>query len=120
MDRQYIDDRHVVARYLADQLSDQEREEFEAFCAGNPEVFGEIEATARFKAGLARLKESGELEAAIARRPGIGSFAMRHAASLAAAISMRDQLKGKKVVGILSGGNIPLERFAAVTSGASH
>lgn len=38
------------------------------------------------------------------------------AASLAAAIKLRDQLRGKKVVGILSGGNIPMERFAAVVS----
>lgn len=36
------------------------------------------------------------------------------AASLAAAIKMGDQLRGKKVVGILSGGNIPLDRFAAL------
>lgn len=36
------------------------------------------------------------------------------AASLAAAIKLRDQLQGKKVVGILTGGNIPLERFAAM------
>jgi len=33
------------------------------------------------------------------------------AASLAAAIKLRDRLRGKKVVGILTGGNIPLERF---------
>jgi threonine dehydratase len=38
------------------------------------------------------------------------------AASLAAAIKLRDQLRGKKVVSILTGGNIPLERFAAVMS----
>jgi threonine dehydratase len=36
------------------------------------------------------------------------------AASLAAAIKLRDQLQGKKVVGILTGGNIPLDRFAAL------
>jgi len=36
------------------------------------------------------------------------------AASLTAAIKLRDQLRGKKVVGIVSGGNIPLERFAAL------
>ena len=36
------------------------------------------------------------------------------AASLAGTIKLRDQLRGKKVVGILTGGNIPLERFAAV------
>jgi len=33
------------------------------------------------------------------------------AASLAAAIKLRDELRGKKVVGIVSGGNLPLERF---------
>jgi threonine dehydratase len=36
------------------------------------------------------------------------------AASLAAAIKLRDQLRGKRVVGILSGGNIPWQRFATV------
>lgn len=35
------------------------------------------------------------------------------AASLAAAIKLRDQLKGKKVVGVLSGGNIPTDRLVA-------
>ena len=35
------------------------------------------------------------------------------AASLAAAVRMRNQLQGKKVVGILSGGNISLDRFAS-------
>jgi threonine dehydratase len=40
------------------------------------------------------------------------------AASLAAAIKLKDQLQGKKVVGILSGGNIPLPRFAAMLAGA--
>jgi threonine dehydratase len=34
------------------------------------------------------------------------------AASLAAAIKRRDGLRGKKVVGVLSGGNIPADRFA--------
>jgi len=36
------------------------------------------------------------------------------AASLAAAIKLREHLRGKKVVGILSGGNIPLARFTAL------
>jgi threonine dehydratase len=39
------------------------------------------------------------------------------ATSLAAAINLRDQLRGKKVVGILTGGNIGLERLAAVLGG---
>ena len=36
------------------------------------------------------------------------------AASLAAAIKLSDTLRGKRVVGVISGGNIPLERFAAL------
>ena len=38
------------------------------------------------------------------------------AASLAAALKLRNDLRGKKVVGIVSGGNLPLERFAALVS----
>jgi threonine dehydratase len=34
------------------------------------------------------------------------------AASLAAAFRLRDELRGKKVVGVVSGGNLPLDRFA--------
>jgi threonine dehydratase len=34
------------------------------------------------------------------------------AASLAAAIKLRETLQGKKVVGVVSGGNLPLARFA--------
>lgn len=36
------------------------------------------------------------------------------AASLAAAIKLRDQLQGKKVVGIVTGGNLPADRFASL------
>jgi threonine dehydratase len=36
------------------------------------------------------------------------------AASLAAAVKMREQLRGKKVVGIVTGGNIAAERLAAL------
>lgn len=36
------------------------------------------------------------------------------AASLAGAIKLREQLRGKKVVGIISGGNLPLARFASL------
>ena len=36
------------------------------------------------------------------------------AASLAGALKLRDQLRGQKVVGILTGGNLPPERLAAV------
>jgi threonine dehydratase len=39
------------------------------------------------------------------------------AASLACAIKLRDNLRGKKVVGVVSGGNLPLERFATLIKG---
>lgn len=38
------------------------------------------------------------------------------AASLAAAIKLRDKLRGQKVVGIVSGGNLPLARLAKLLS----
>jgi threonine dehydratase len=41
------------------------------------------------------------------------------AASLAAAMKLRDGLRGKKVVGVLTGGNIPLERFAKLMTRAA-
>ncbi|HEY6641816.1 hypothetical protein [Povalibacter sp.] len=61
MDRRYIDDHRLVARYLADQLPDAEREAFEAYYLEHPDVVQDMEATARLKVGLAQLQESGEL-----------------------------------------------------------
>jgi threonine dehydratase len=40
------------------------------------------------------------------------------AASLAGAIKLRNELRGKKVVGILSGGNIPADRFSKLLAAA--
>lgn len=65
MDRNYIDEHHIVARYLADQLSDAEREAFEAYYLEHPDVVQDMEAVARLKVGLARLQESGELAQAL-------------------------------------------------------
>jgi hypothetical protein len=69
MDRHYIDDHHIVARYLADQLTDAERQEFEDYYLEHPEMLREIEATARFKAGLAQLEASGNLAALMKPTP---------------------------------------------------
>lgn len=69
MDRQYIDDHHIVARYLADQLPEPEREAFEAYYLEHPDMVREIEATARFKVGLAQLRDSGELAALLKPTP---------------------------------------------------
>lgn len=62
MDRRYIDDHHVVARYLADRLTDEERAAFEAYYLEHPDVVQELEAAARFKVGLMKLRETGELK----------------------------------------------------------
>ena len=42
------------------------------------------------------------------------------AASLAAAFKLRDRLRGKKVVGVLTGGNIPLDRYSRVVGRSVH
>jgi hypothetical protein len=83
VDRQYIDDQHIVARYLADQLSDAEREAFEAYCRMNSAMYQELEAAARFKAGLAMLAEDGSLESLVAAgRTPQSSWALRRAAAI--------------------------------------
>jgi hypothetical protein len=69
MNRQYIDDHDIVARYLAGQLSDQEREQFEALFAQDPELLKELNKTAQFKAGLIDLKQSGALDRLLKLRP---------------------------------------------------
>jgi hypothetical protein len=61
MDRNYIDNHHVVARYLADQLSEDELREFEDQLVSDPAILKELEVAARLKAGLHKLDKSGEL-----------------------------------------------------------
>jgi hypothetical protein len=84
MDRRYIDEHHVVARYLADRLTDEEREAFEAYYVEHPDVVQELEAAARFKVGLMKLRETGELKQLLQRekRPQWHYFAA--AAAIAA------------------------------------
>jgi hypothetical protein len=62
MDRRYIDDHHVVARYLANRLTDEEHEAFEAYYLEHPDMVQEMEAAARFKVGLMTLRDTGELK----------------------------------------------------------
>ncbi len=59
---QFKDDATIANRYLADQLDDAERGVFETYMLQNPEVVRELEATARLKAGLRLLRDSGELD----------------------------------------------------------
>lgn len=71
MERQRIEDEHIVARYLAGQLTEPEAAEFEAHYAQDPAVVRDLERTLRLKEGLAILSERGELEALLRapRRP---------------------------------------------------
>jgi len=49
-------------RYLAGTLSEAERASYEPEVTQNADTLRELEATARLKVGLARLRESGELD----------------------------------------------------------
>jgi hypothetical protein len=60
LSRKYIDDNDVVARYLADRLSDAERESFEAYYIEHPEMLQEVNRTAQFKSGLIDLRDAGK------------------------------------------------------------
>jgi hypothetical protein len=57
------DDATLANRYLAGQLSDAERSALETELTENPDVLRELEATARLKVGLEKLRERGELDA---------------------------------------------------------
>jgi hypothetical protein len=57
------DDATLANRYLAGQLSEPERSALETELVSNPDALRELEATARLKVGLEKLRETGELEA---------------------------------------------------------
>jgi hypothetical protein len=59
----------LASRYLANQLSDQERHDYEALLLSSPEAVSELEATARLKVGLAKLRDTGELDYLLQKRP---------------------------------------------------
>jgi hypothetical protein len=63
MDRKQIEAEHIVARYLADQLSPSEAEAFEAYYTEHPSMVREIEYALRLKEGLATLRDRQQLDA---------------------------------------------------------
>ena len=69
MDRKKIEDEHIVARYLADQLTPEESEAFEAYYTQHPGMVREIEYSLRLKEGLATLRDRQHLDA-LMRAPG--------------------------------------------------
>jgi hypothetical protein len=58
----HIHESEFANRYLAGTLSDAERAVYEPDVVENSDTLRELEATARLKVGLARLRESGELD----------------------------------------------------------
>jgi hypothetical protein len=84
-----IDDPTRASRYLADQLSEAECAEYEARLTKDPETVAELEATARLKIGLHRLRQSGELSELIAGTGASGpnrTWMLAMAAGIAAVV----------------------------------
>jgi hypothetical protein len=77
----------LANRYLAEKLSlsEQERHDYEALLVSSPDAVSELEATARLKVGLAKLRETGELKNLLQQpAPSLPTFVMPLAAALAA------------------------------------
>jgi len=82
-----LNDFSVANRYLAGQLDDAECAAFEAQLVRNPQSLQLLEATARLKVGLEKLRETGELAHALTPRPWHGrSLLMALAASVVALV----------------------------------
>ena len=54
MDRKYIENEHVVDRYLSGDLTVREARDFEKYCLEHPEALREMPIPVRLKARLAR------------------------------------------------------------------
>ncbi|MEP7245138.1 MAG: hypothetical protein ABI885_15880 [Gammaproteobacteria bacterium] len=83
----HVQDPTVANRYLTGQLSDAERAAFEAELGSNPAALAELEATARLKVGLAKLRERGDLTRELQRAPSYRlSMVLALAATLTAVV----------------------------------
>jgi hypothetical protein len=85
MDRKQIDAEHIVARYLAEQLSPVEAEEFENYYTHHPSVVREIEYALRLKEGLATLRDRQQLDALLKARRWRWALPLSIAAAAASA-----------------------------------
>lgn len=122
MDRQYIDDHHIIARYLADQLGDEDRAAFEEYYLEHPDIVQELEAAARFKVGIMQLQERGELAELLGPTPWYRRSRYAAAAaliligSIAAGMLLHDRREKRVVmaahVGTLYEGGVPLPVLA--------
>jgi hypothetical protein len=80
MDRKYIENEHVVERYLAGELTVREAREFEQYCLDHPDVLQQMPIPVRLKARLSR-RPSDDSETGIFRT--IPSSATRTALEVA-------------------------------------
>ena len=90
-DQKYLDDHDIIERYLADRLSEAEREGFEAYFLQHPEVVQQMDRTAKLKSALMDLDAEGRLQpllAAKSRRWLIGLAVLGVIALLAASIAL--------------------------------
>jgi hypothetical protein len=78
----------LANRYLADQLSEQERHDYEALLISSPHALSELEATARLKVGLERLQETGELSRLLQQRPPLFPASLLPLAATLAAVAI--------------------------------
>src|SRR5690349_11516867 len=85
MDRKQIEDEHIIARYLADQLSPAEAEAFEAYYTQHPSMVREIEYTLRLKEGLATLRDRQQLDGLLKARRWRWALPLSIAAAMAGA-----------------------------------
>ena len=84
----------LANRYLAGQLSDAERAAFEAELEASGATLQELEATARLKVGLERLRETGELEHLLRPTSTTRQIIVGLAASVAVAVIAASFLLG--------------------------
>jgi hypothetical protein len=82
MDRQIIEEQHIIPRYLAGQLDAAQTEAFERYYEKNPDTVRDIERVLRLREGLAILEERGELDALVRAR-SVWKPALALAASIA-------------------------------------
>jgi hypothetical protein len=95
------DDLTTTGRYLAQQLSREERERFEEQVRRDPDAMKTLEATARLKVGLAKLRERGELDELLAPDPWYrrsivwAAAAMLAIAALGIMLTRQDSVPGR-------------------------
>jgi hypothetical protein len=88
MDAKQIAELHIVERYLADQLSEEEAQAFEAYVEAHPEVTRDIENISRMKAGLATLRQRGELDSLVKKQRRAPVWAVLAASAAAVVLAI--------------------------------